>query len=118
MGLESLLERLEGRAVTRVTPEHTGGVTEKALKKQACYTVTPVTPEKVEGDPLWWRVVLIEPGGQTIEVDAPSGWTLADWQAYAERYHGPGCAVTPKALLPNGCSSMLPSVISLTICLG
>ena len=38
--------------------------------------------------PLWWRVAIREPDGQTIEVDTPSGWTLPDWQAYAERYHG------------------------------
>jgi hypothetical protein len=48
-------------------------------------------------DPLWWRVSILKPGGRTIEVDTPSGWTLADWQAYAERYHSPGCAVTPIA---------------------
>jgi hypothetical protein len=40
-------------------------------------------------------VAILEPGGRTIEVDTPSGYTLADWQAYAERYHGPGCFVTP-----------------------
>jgi hypothetical protein len=43
----------------------------------------------------------LEPGGQPIEVDAPSAWTLADWQAYAARYHDPGCAVTPIAGLPT-----------------
>ena len=43
---------------------------------------------------LWWRVVILEPGGRTLELDTPSGLDLADWQAYAERYHGPGCAVT------------------------
>jgi hypothetical protein len=46
-------------------------------------------------------VSTLEPGGQPIEVDAPSAWTLADWQAYAARYHGPGCAVTPIAGLPT-----------------
>jgi hypothetical protein len=101
MGLESLLERLQGGAVTRVTPGHTGGVTEKTLTKQACYTVTPVTPEHIEDDPSWWRVAILEPGARTVEVDTPSGYTLADWQAYAERYHGPGCAVTPIAGLPK-----------------
>jgi hypothetical protein len=41
----------------------------------------------------------MEPGGRTVEVDTPSGCTFADWQAYADRYHGPGCcAVT--AVLP------------------
>jgi hypothetical protein len=34
---------------------------------------------------LWWRVAILEPGGRTVEVDTPSGWTLPDWQAYAER---------------------------------
>ncbi|MGI8427389.1 MAG: hypothetical protein ACR2M4_12535 [Actinomycetota bacterium] len=50
---------------------------------------------------LWWRVSVREPGGRTIEVDAPSGWTLPHWEAYAERYHGPGCAVTPLVPLPK-----------------
>jgi len=50
---------------------------------------------------LWWRVAILLPGGRTVEVDTPSGWTLADWQAYAERYHGPGCAVTAIAELPK-----------------
>ena len=52
-------------------------------------------------DSLWWRVALTEPGGRTIEVDAPSGWTLPHWQAYAERYHGPGCVVTAVLPLPK-----------------
>jgi hypothetical protein len=52
-------------------------------------------------DILWWRVAIRESDGRTIEVDIPSGYTLADWQAYAERYHGPGCAVTPIAGLPK-----------------
>ena len=30
-----------------------------------------------------------------------SGWTLPDWQAYADRYHALGCAVTPIAGLPK-----------------
>jgi hypothetical protein len=48
---------------------------------------------------LWWRMAIMEPGGRTVEVDTPSGCTFADWQAYADRYHGPGCcAVT--AVLP------------------
>jgi hypothetical protein len=50
---------------------------------------------------LWWRVALREPGGRSVEVDAPSGWTLRDWQAYADRYHGPGCIVTPIAGMPK-----------------
>ena len=50
---------------------------------------------------LWWRVVITEPGGGSVEVDTPSGWTLADWQAYAARYHGPGCIVAPIAGLPT-----------------
>ena len=45
--------------------------------------------EDAEPNPLWWRVAIQEPGGRVVEVDAPSGWTLADWQAYADRYHGP-----------------------------
>jgi hypothetical protein len=47
---------------------------------------------------LWWRVAVREPGGRTVEVDTPSGWTMAEWTAYAAHYHGPGCAVT--AVLP------------------
>ena len=47
---------------------------------------------------LWGRVSILEPGGRSVEVDTPSGWTLADWSAYADRYHGPGCVVT--AVLP------------------
>ena len=49
---------------------------------------------------LWWRVAITEAGGRTIEVDTP-GYTLTDWQAYAARYHGHGCAVTPIAPLPK-----------------
>jgi hypothetical protein len=50
---------------------------------------------------LWWRVAITEPSALTVEVDTPSGYTLTDWQTYAERYHGPGCAVTPIAGLPK-----------------
>jgi hypothetical protein len=39
---------------------------------------------------LCWRIAITKPGVRTVELDTPSGWTLADWQAYAERYHGPG----------------------------
>jgi hypothetical protein len=52
-------------------------------------------------DFLWWRVAILKPSGHTVEVDSPSGWTLRDWQAYAECYHGHGCAVTPIAGLPK-----------------
>jgi hypothetical protein len=61
---------------------------------------------------LWWRVVILEPNGRTIEVDTPSGWTLGEWAAYAERYHGPGCALTagPTGSKPpaHGSTSMRP----------
>jgi hypothetical protein len=57
---------------------------------------------------LWWRVSILEPGGRTVEVDAPSGWTLPDWQAYADRYHGPGCVVTAVLPLPKGSHTDLP----------
>ena len=50
---------------------------------------------------LWWRIAILEPGGRTVEVDTPSGWTLGEWQAYAARYHGDGCAVTPLVALPK-----------------
>ena len=55
----------------------------------------------MEPDRLWGRVAIREPGGGTVEVDTPSGWTMTDWSAYADRYHGPGCAVTPIAGLPK-----------------
>jgi hypothetical protein len=51
--------------------------------------------------PLWGRVAITEPGRQDHRGRHPSGWNLADWQAYAERYHGPGCTVTPIAGLPK-----------------
>jgi hypothetical protein len=54
-----------------------------------------------EPDPLWWRVAIADPGGRTVEVDTPSGYTLTDCHAYALRYHGPGCTVTPLAELPK-----------------
>lgn len=63
--------------------------------------VRPEHLEALKADPLWWRVGILEPGGRTIEVDTPSGWTLGEWTAYAERYHGPGCGVTPIAGLPK-----------------
>lgn len=53
-----------------------------------------------DDDVLWWRVGILEPGGRRFEVDAPSGWIMSDWQAYAERYHGPGCDLAPIAGLP------------------
>jgi hypothetical protein len=58
----------------------------------------------VEPDPatlLWWRVSITEPRGRTVEIDTPSGCTLPEWRAYAERYHGPGCAVTPSPGSPS-----------------
>jgi hypothetical protein len=69
-------------------------------EQKACEELA-ARPEGGQPEPLWWRVAIAEPGGRTVEVDTPSGWTLADWQAYAERYHGPGCAVTPIAGLPK-----------------
>ena len=45
MGLDDLLAKLAREAVTPVTPEHTGGVTAKALPILACTLVTPVTPQ-------------------------------------------------------------------------
>ena len=58
-------------------------------------------PEDGQPEPLWWRIAITEPGGRTIEVDFPSGLTLCEATAYAERYHGPCCAVTPIAGLPK-----------------
>ena len=46
-------------------------------------------------------MAITEPGARTVEVDTPSGWALGEWAAYADRYHGPGCAVTPIAGLPK-----------------
>jgi hypothetical protein len=57
--------------------------------------------EGADPDLLWWRVAITESGGRTVEVDTPSGWTLTEWQAYAERYHSPVCAVTPIAGVPK-----------------
>ena len=37
----------------------------------------------------------------TVEERRPSGWTLPDSQAFAERYHGPRCAVNVIAGLPK-----------------
>lgn len=50
---------------------------------------------------LWWRVSITEPGGRVVELDMPSGQTLAEAQAYADRYHGPGCVVTPIHPVPG-----------------
>jgi hypothetical protein len=108
MGLESLLARLEHL-------EHQGtrgGVPGKPLQNKHGTPNTPRTPEiergeaviapmRPDADPLWWRVTITEPGGRTVEVDAPSGATIADWRAYADRYHGPGCTVRPIARLPK-----------------
>jgi hypothetical protein len=40
--------------------------------------------EAAEPDPLWWRVAILVPGGQNVEADTPSGWTLAEWRAYSD----------------------------------
>ncbi|MGH8577107.1 MAG: hypothetical protein ACREXJ_09380 [Gammaproteobacteria bacterium] len=71
-----------------LTPELVADL--KAHKAEILAALTP-----------WWRVSITEPGGRTFEVDTPSGWTLPEWQAYAFRYHGPGCAVTAIAGLPS-----------------
>jgi hypothetical protein len=68
-------------------------------------------------DALLWRVAIREPG-RTIEVDAPSGWTLADWQAYADRYHGPGCTVMPIAGLPKPRAPVLLEEVLAAACDG
>ncbi len=58
MALDALLARLEGRAVTPVTPEAKPGVPSKPAPIKACTPVTPVTPEnddtagKATGEPL------------------------------------------------------------------
>jgi hypothetical protein len=57
--------------------------------------------EDGQPEPLWWRVSITDPGGRTVEVDTPSGWTLSEWVAYTLRYYGPGCAVTAIAGLPK-----------------
>ncbi|MGH7315688.1 MAG: hypothetical protein ACREJS_05440 [Candidatus Rokuibacteriota bacterium] len=54
-----------------------------------------------EPEPRWWRVAIQEPGGRTVEVDTPSGYTPPEWAAYAERYHGRGCVVTALRALPK-----------------
>jgi hypothetical protein len=62
----------------------------------------PLSPaaEPVPGH-LWWRIAITKAGARTVEIDTPSGWTLADWQAYADCYHAPGWAVTAIAGLPK-----------------
>jgi hypothetical protein len=72
------------------------------LAKLALANPRGAETEDTVGHPavLWWRAAILDPGGRTIELDTPSGWT-ADWQAYADRYHGPACAVTPIAGLPK-----------------
>lgn len=74
--------------------------------------------EDAEPNPLWWRVAIQEPGGRTIEVDTPSGYTLADSQAYADRYHGPGCVVTRIAGLPKPRAPVLLDEVLRTACDG
>ncbi|MDQ3581172.1 MAG: DUF3987 domain-containing protein [Pseudomonadota bacterium] len=70
----------------------------------------PLSPAARDGGPdrLWWRVAILEPGGRTVEVDTPSGWNLPEWQAFAERYHGPGSAVTAIAGLPRPTGAPVP----------
>jgi hypothetical protein len=46
-------------------------------------------------------MAILDPGGRSVEADTPSGYTQTDWEAYAERYHGPGCVVTAIAGLPK-----------------
>jgi hypothetical protein len=69
-------------------------------EQKACEELA-ARPDGGQPEPLWWRVAIAEPGGRTVEIDTPSGWTFADWQAYAERHRGPGCAMTPIAGLPK-----------------
>ena len=82
------LAALAHRDLPGVSPELTARLSAENLKDIAAAV-------------LWWRVSITEPGGRVVGVDTPSGWTLADWQSYAERYHDPGCSVTPIAGLPK-----------------
>ncbi|MGH8570440.1 MAG: hypothetical protein ACREXU_21155 [Gammaproteobacteria bacterium] len=67
---------------------------------------------------LWWRIAITEPGGRTFEVDSPSGFTLPEWQAYAERYHAPGCTITPIAGLPKPRAPVLLGKVLAAACEG
>jgi hypothetical protein len=80
------------------------------LAKLALANPRGAETEDTVGHPavLWWRAAILDPGGRTIELDTASGWTLADWQAYADRYHGPACAVTPIAGLPKPAGTSQP----------
>ncbi|MGH8591008.1 MAG: hypothetical protein ACREXX_17275 [Gammaproteobacteria bacterium] len=69
-------------------------------------------PGSAKSEPLCWRIAITEPGGRTVEVDTPSGWTLAEWQAYADRYHGAGCIVTAVLPLPAPAQAEVPVALS------
>jgi hypothetical protein len=72
------------------TPDATGEILIPQSKYNPFLIFDLVKEWGREAAPFWWRVAIQEPGGRTIEVDAPSGCTLADWQAYAGRYHALG----------------------------
>lgn len=79
------LDRLKGAVSEKQAPTVLQKL-QKAPFDSFCSTQGGHVSEIETSDParLWWRVAITEPGGRTVEVDIPSGYTLADWQAYAE----------------------------------
>jgi hypothetical protein len=76
------------------TPDGTCDLAVPRDKYDAFELLAMVVRWNAEPDPdldtKWWRVSIQDPDGRTVEVDAPSGSTLTDWEAYAARHHGPG----------------------------
>ena len=94
------LDRLKGTVSEKQAPTVLQKL-QKAPFDSFCSTQGAHVSEIEAPGALWGRVAIRGPDGRTVEVDTPSGWTLADWQAYAERYHGHGCAVTAVLPLPK-----------------
>lgn len=109
MGLDALLARMEGRAVTSITPDQIVDVTSKPAPRLACTRVTSVTAENGEGESdftlgtacaatasRWWRFRVTTAGGRILEVDYPSGATVAEVEV---QY--PDCKIELLARLPQ-----------------
>ena len=64
MGVEALLDRLERRAVTAVTPAPEVAVTPKSLADMGCTAVTAVTSTNRAGSAVGARVVSTEPDAE------------------------------------------------------
>jgi hypothetical protein len=94
------LDRLKGAVSEKQAPSALQKL-QKAPYDSFCSTQGAHVSEIEAPGALWGRVAIRGPDGRTVELDSPSGYTLTDWQAYAERYHGPGCVVTVIAGLPK-----------------